>query len=104
MNSAPPPDVNGEPVTGESVPLLPTRKAETVPDPELLTKAKLVLWAGGGTALLMELQPDKPGTRMAKTRIAKTRFAKTRFAKTRFGKPSVERGITGEIIQTIFRA
>lgn len=47
MNSAPAAAVKGEPLTVESAPFASIAKAETVPDPELLTKAKLMVCPDG---------------------------------------------------------
>src|SRR5690349_19433172 len=58
MNSAPPPAGNGEPGTAEKAPVLLMAKAETVPEPELLTKAKAVVCPGDISMLpIMPLQP-----------------------------------------------
>src|SRR6516164_6449789 len=46
MNSAPEPAANGDPETGVRPPEELTAKAETVPEPRLLTKAKAVVVAG----------------------------------------------------------
>ena len=81
MNSAPAPAANGEPAIVERAPLLLIIKAETVPEPELVTKAKLVLWAVGVAVFFMEPQPDKPRARITKRMM--------------------ERGVAGEIIRTI---
>jgi hypothetical protein len=43
MNSAPLPAENGEPATSDNTPVLLMAKADTVPEPELLTKAKAVV-------------------------------------------------------------
>jgi hypothetical protein len=47
MNSAPAPAVKGEPPTGDMAPFASIAKAETVPEPELLTKAKLMVCPDG---------------------------------------------------------
>jgi hypothetical protein len=55
MNSAPAPDATGE-ETGERLPVELMANADTVPDPELLTNAKLAGIPGimgAGEALLM---------------------------------------------------
>jgi hypothetical protein len=57
MNSAPAPAANGDPFTTESPPVLLTAKAETLADPELLTKAKLVVVPGAVGGLPFMLQP-----------------------------------------------
>src|SRR6185437_4208228 len=58
MNSAPPPAVKGVPGVTDNAPLLLMAKAETVPEPELLTKAKAVVCPGAaGELLIMPLQP-----------------------------------------------
>src|SRR6185312_5925908 len=58
MNSAPPPAVKGEPDATDNPPLLLMAKAETVPEPELLTKAKAVVCPGAAGELpIMPLQP-----------------------------------------------
>src|SRR6185312_1896204 len=58
MNSAPPPAVKGEPDVTDNPPLLLMAKAETVPEPELLTNAKAVVCRGAAGELpIMPLQP-----------------------------------------------
>src|SRR6185312_11445034 len=58
MNSAPPPAVKGEPGATDNAPLLLMAKAETVPEPELLTKAKAVVCPGApGELPIMPSQP-----------------------------------------------
>jgi hypothetical protein len=43
MNSAPAPEATGEPETGVSAPVVLTANEETFPEPELETKAKLMV-------------------------------------------------------------
>ena len=47
MNSAPAPEVNGEPETAEMPPALFIAKADTVPEPIFEMKAKLVVVPAG---------------------------------------------------------
>ena len=46
INSAPAPAVKGEPEICDRLPEELTEKADTLPDPELLTNAKLEAWLG----------------------------------------------------------
>lgn len=76
MNSAPAPALNGEPESVESPPVVLMAKAETVAEPELLTKANAAVWPGAEGGLPIMLQPTKPakirmseaGTRKSKAR------------------------------------
>src|SRR5690348_3778411 len=59
MNSAPPPAGKGDPGTTEKLPVLLMAKAETVPEPELLTNAKAVVCPGDISMLpIIPLQPE----------------------------------------------
>jgi hypothetical protein len=61
MNSEPAAAGKGDPETGESVPALLTWNAETLPEPESLTYAKLVVVpsAAGGLPLMQPLNNKK---------------------------------------------
>ena len=76
MNSAPAPEAKGEPATGERLPVEPTEKAETVPDPELVTNANAVVWAGGVVIIIMRLLPGFEQLSIKIRREAKVRKVK----------------------------
>lgn len=69
MNSAPAPAGNGEPGTGENPPALLMANAETVPEPELLTKANAVVCPGDIN--MLPIMPPHPAAMM----IAQSRAA-----------------------------
>src|SRR5207237_10704542 len=57
MNSAPAPAAKGEPGTAERPPAVLTASAETLPEPELATKAKLAVGPAGVIGLSAMLPP-----------------------------------------------
>jgi hypothetical protein len=73
MNSAPAPDAKGEPVTVERPPDALTAKADTLPEPELATKAKLTVGPAGIIGLF-PMFPPHPFTMSRRARMsAKTK-------------------------------
>jgi hypothetical protein len=75
INSAPAPDGNGEPETGDRLPEELMAKADTEPEPELLTKAKLDVVPDD--IIILEFPIPQP---FSKKKVARNARTKNRMA------------------------
>jgi hypothetical protein len=95
MNSAPAPAGKGEPLTGDMAPFSSIAKAETVPEPELLTKAKLMVWPEGigeGELFIIPQPTAKTNAVVAPIRTQTDDM---------FQRERLPSGIAGDIMKTI---